>query len=274
MLSMKKLYLFIIATSILFQNCNLFAQEKVNEIALKNIQGKAIGNNNESVNQVLQRAVNNAKIEALRKAGIEENIASFSNYFQSENNNTYEELFTSDILSDIRGAVKNVEITDTVIDINQFKQLTVQVKINCVVVKYLSNKDLSFDVFVDGIGMYYPSETNLIFRVKSTKDAYVNIFLFNETEAYQLFPSKYESSFLLKKNMEYNFPTELVDYILYTNKKSEAHRMIMVFTKEKITYTGAIEYKQIIDWIFSIPPDMRIIKSFSFNVVKENKIIE
>ncbi|MDK2978296.1 MAG: hypothetical protein PWP52_1010 [Bacteroidales bacterium] len=272
---MNKLFYFLIFFGLftLF-NYTLYGQEKVKEIPLKNIQGKAIGNNNESLNQILQRAINNAKIEALRKAGIEENIASFTNYFQSENNNTYEELFTSDILSDIRGAVKNVEITDTVIEINQFKQLTVQVKINCVVVKYLSNKDLSFDVFVDGIGMYYPSETNLIFRVKSTKDAYVNMFLFNETEAYQLFPSKYERSFLLKKNTEYNFPTELVDYILYTNKKSEPHRMIMVFTKEKITYTGEIEYKEIIDWIFSIPPDMRIIKSFSFNVVQENKMIE
>src|SRR6056297_34518 len=161
---MRKIYLVaIIASTILF-NFDLTAQEKVKEIPLKNIQGKAIGNNNESVNQILQRAVNNAKIEALRKAGIEENIASFTNYFQSENNNTYEELFTSDILSDIRGAVKNVEIIDTIKQFNNYGQIDVKVSINCIVVKYLSNKDLFFDVFVDGVGMYYPNETKLIFR--------------------------------------------------------------------------------------------------------------
>jgi hypothetical protein len=267
---MKQFYTALIVTTLFFFfNVNIIAQEKVNEIPFKNIQGKAIGNNNESVNQVIQRAVNNAKIEALQKAGIEENIASFTNYFQSENNNTYEELFTSDILSDIRGAVKNVEITDTVIGINQFKQLTVQVKINCVVVKYLSNKDFSFDVFVDGVGMYYTNETNLIFRVKTTKDAYVNMFIFNEKEAYKLFPNELENSFLLEKDKQYVFPTYKADYILVTNKKSEPHRMLMVFTKDKIPYTGDIEYKQIIDWIFSIPPDMRVIKFFPFVVVKE-----
>lgn len=253
---------------------NLTAQEKVKEIPVKNIQGTAIGNNNESLNQILQRAINNAKIEALKKAGIEENITSFTNYFQSENNNTYEELFTSDILSDIKGAVKNVEIIDTIKRFNDFGQLNVQITINCIVLKYLSNKDLSFDVFVNGIGMYYPNETKLIFRVKSTTDAYANMFLFNETEAYQMFPSKYENSFLLKKDKKYNFPTDAVDYILYTNMKTEPHRLIMVFTKQEIPYTGEIEYKQIIDWIFSISPDMRIIKSFSFNVVKEDKLTE
>jgi hypothetical protein len=50
--------------------------------------------------------------------------------------------------------------------------------------------------------------------------------------------------------------------------------MIMTFTKEEIPYTGDIEYKQIIDWLFSIPPDMRVIKSFGFNVVNENKLKE
>ena len=271
---MKQFFNILILSSLFsLLHFNLTAQEKVKEIPLKNIQGTAIGNNNESLNQILQRAINNAKIEALKKAGIEENITSFTNYFQSENNNTYEELFTSDILSDIKGAVKNVEIIDTIKQFNNYGLIDVQITINCIVVKYLSNKDLSFDVFVDGVGTYYPNETKLIFRVKSTKDAYANMFLFNETEAYQMFPSKYENSFILNKDTEYNFPTDAVDYILYTDKKTEPHRLIMVFTKQEIPYTGEIEYKQIIDWIFSIPPDMRIIKSFSFSVVQENKMI-
>jgi hypothetical protein len=257
-----------------FLNCGTYAQEKIKEIPLKNIQGTAIGNDNESIAQVLQRAVNDAKLEALKKAGVEENIAVFTDYFQTEINNSYEELFSTGILSDIRGAVKNIEITDTINQFNNYGQLEVKIKIDCIVVKYLSAKDLSFEVFVDGVGIYYPNETKLIFRVKSTKDAYANMFLFNETEAYQMFPSKYENSFLLKKDVEYNFPTEAVNYILFTNKKTEAHRMIMVFTKQEIPYTGEIEYKQIIDWIFSIPPDMRTIKSFTLNVIKENKMIE
>lgn len=269
---MKNL-LFLVAFNFIL-NCSVYAQEKIKEIPLKNIQGTAVGNDNESIEQVLQRALNEAKLEALKKAGVEENIAVFTDYFQTETNNSFEELFTSSILSDIRGAVKNIEITDTIKRFNNYGQLEIKIKFDCIVVKYLSAKDLSFEAFVDGVGSYYPNETKLIFRVKTTKDAYANMFLFNETESYQMFPSIYENSFLLKKDIEYNFPTEAVNYILYTNKKTEAHRMIMVFTKEEIPYTGEIEYKQIIDWIFSIPPDLRTIKSFTFNVVKENKMVE
>jgi hypothetical protein len=272
---MKQFYItLILSITFMFINFNLNAQNKLKEIFLENIQGNAVGNDNESIEQVTQRAVNEAKIEALKQAGIEENIASFSDFFQSENNDNYEEFFTSDILSDIRGTVKTVEIKETNKTFNEFGKLNIEVTLNCTVVKYISNKDLSFDVWVEGVGMFYQNETKLIFKVKPSKDAYANMFIFNETEAYQLFPSNYETSFLLKKDVEYNFPTDAINYTLYTDKKSEAHRMILIFTKEEIPYTGDIEYKQIIDWIFSIPPDMRTIKSFTFNVIKENKMIE
>jgi hypothetical protein len=272
---MKQFYLvLIISTLSLFINLSLCAQNKVKEITLKNVQGTAIGNNNESIDQVTQRAVNEAKIAALKQAGIEENISSFTDYFQSENNNNYEELFASDILSDIRGTIKAVEILEANKTFNEFGNLNIEVTINCTVVKYISNKDFSFDVWVDGVGMFYQNETKLIFKVKPSKDTYVNMFIFNETEAYQLFPNELESPLLLEKNTPYVFPSYKADYILETNKKSEAHRMIMVFTKEMIPYTADIEYKKIIDWIFSIPPDMRVVKSFGFNVVKEDKLIK
>ena len=124
---MRKIYLIVIIAFIFFFNFSITAQEKVKEIPLKNIQGVAIGNDNESMNQVVQRAVNEAKIEALKQAGIEENISSFTDYFQSENNDTYEELFTSDILSDIRGTVKAVEITETKKSFDELGILNVEV---------------------------------------------------------------------------------------------------------------------------------------------------
>ena len=262
----------ILSITFIFINFSLSAQDKVREVPLRDIKGTAIGNDNESIEQVTQHAINGAKIEALKKAGIEENIASFTDFFQSENNNTYEELFTSDILSDIRGAVKAVEILETKKTFDEFGKLNVKVNINCTVVKYNTNKDLSFDVWVDGIGMFYQNGTKLIFKVKPSKDAYVNMFVFNETEAYQLFPNELESSFILEKDIQYVFPTYKADYVLETFKKSEAHRMILVFTKKRIPYTGEIEYKRILDWIFSIPPDVRVIKSFGFNVVNEDKL--
>jgi len=251
---------------------NANSQEKIEEINLRNVKGVAIGNNNESIEQVTQRAINEAKVEALKKAGIEESISSYTDYFQSENNETFEEVFNTNILSDIRGAVKSVEILETKNTFDEFNKLNIEVLINCTVVKYNTKKDFSFDIWVDGIGMFYQNEENLIFKVKSTKNAYANMFIFNENEAYMVFPNDIEKSFLLKENVEYKFPTDKANYILTTKEKAENHRIIMIFTKDEISYTGEVNYKDIIDWIYAIPPDMRIIETFSFSVVNENKI--
>ena len=52
-----------------FLNCGTYAQEKIKEIPLKNTQGTAIGYDNESIEQILQRAVNETKLETLKKSG-------------------------------------------------------------------------------------------------------------------------------------------------------------------------------------------------------------
>lgn len=248
---------------------NANAQKKVEEIKISEVHGGAIGGDMESIDQVTQRAINEAKVEALKKAGVAENIAAFSDFFQSEDDEKYEELFTSDILSDIRGSVKDIEILNIKKSFDQTDRLKVGVVINCTVVKYLTEKDIAFDAWVDGVGMFYANETDLIFKLKPSKDSYLKIFIFGETEAFQLFPNDEEPSYSLKANTQYNFPSETMEYELYTDKNSEIHRMVLVFMKEDIPYTNDVEYKKIIDWLFSIPPDMRVIKTKSFSVVKE-----
>ena len=176
------------------------ADNDVKEIKITGIKGSATGATNESIEQVTHRAINEAKTAALKQAGVEENIASFTDYFQIEDKGKYEDLFTSDFLSDIRGAVKDVDLVDTKRSFDEFGQLRIEVIINCVVVKYLTEKDVAFDAWIDGVGMFYPNETNLMFKIKPSKDAFVKIFILSESEAFQLFPSEYEASYLLKAN--------------------------------------------------------------------------
>jgi len=273
-MKLHKLSSFILFIIILlfFQPVN--ADNNVKEIRLTGVKGSATGATTESIEQVTHRAINEAKILALKQAGIEENIASFTDYFQLEDKGKYEDMFASDFLTDIRGAVKDVDVVDTKKSFDEFGNLKIDVFINCTVVKYLTEKDLAFDAWIEGVGMYYQNETNLIFKIKPSKDAFVKIFLLSETEAFQLFPNKFENSYLLKANTEYKFPSETMDYTLETNKKSEPHRMIIVLMKEDVPYTSEVEYKQIIDWIFSIPPHMRVIKSYGFSVVNEKKMKE
>ncbi|MDA3779604.1 MAG: DUF4384 domain-containing protein [Bacteroidales bacterium] len=270
--SMFKSLSIIIFVFIFSFNQNLTANNKPKEIKVKNIKGIAIGAANETLLQVKSRAINDAKINALKKAGIVEDISSYSNFFKSENKNNYNEIFTSDILSDIRGAVKNVEELNVNNSFNDAGLFKVEVIINCTVLKYKSKNDLTFDAWIGGFGMYYKNHDYLKFKIKASKNAYLKVFLFSETEAYILFPNDYEKNFQLLRKTEYIFPIANVDYELETSKKSETHRAIVVLTKKDIPYTKKVQYKNIVDWIFTIPPDERIIKTFGFSVVNENKM--
>ncbi|MEA3317793.1 MAG: DUF4384 domain-containing protein [Bacteroidota bacterium] len=251
---------------------NLQAKNKPKDIKIKNIKGFAFGSEAETLLQIKARAINDAKVKALKKAGISEDISSYTDFFKSENDNNYAEIFTSDILSNIRGAVKDIEVINVNKSITDEGQLKVEVLINCTVLKYKSKRDLTFDAWVNGFGMYYKNHDYLKFKIKSSKDAYLKVFFFSETEAYILFPNNYEKNFQLQSNKEYAFPVGNVDYELETSLDSEIHRVIIVITKDDIPYTDKIEYKNIVDWIFTIPPDQRIVKTFGFSVVNENKM--
>lgn len=251
------------------------AQKKIKEIKFRKVEGMAVGGETDSPDKVKQRAINEAKAEALKQAGVEETIISFSDYFQSEENFNYEDFFTSDILSDMRGTVKEVEVVDEERQIDENGNLKIAVQIDGVVVKYKTENDVTFDAWVNGMGMFYQNGQPLKFSIKPSKDCFVKIFIVsnNENESFLLYPNEYEPNSLLKANQEYEFPRSIIfDYLLETNKKSEVHRAIMVFTKKDVPYTKDVEFKSIIDWIFTIPPDMRLIKSFGFSVVNEDKM--
>ena len=249
-----------------------YAGKDYKEIKLKNIQGVAVGGETETLEQVKIKAVNNAKIEALRKAAIEENINSYSNLFKSEDSNKYEELFTSNVFSNIRGSVKDVIITNLKKEFTPEGQMKVFVVINCTVIKYNTTSDLTFDAWIDGFKLFYNNNEALEFTVKPSQEAYLRAFLITNDDAYVLFPNDYEKSYVLKKDTEYPFPSQKIEYILTAEKKSKVHRVIVVLLKEDIPYTDEVTYKNITKWIFNIPPDKRVIKSFGFSVVNnQNK---
>ena len=49
----------------------------------------------------------------------------------------------------------------------------------------------------------------------------------------------------------------------------ELNRLVVVLLKEDLYYTGKVNYKDITDWIMSIPPDERHLESFSFEIYRE-----
>lgn len=268
---MKKL-LITASLSFLFASIHGICQNKTDEFQLMGIVGEAIGGEHLSPEQVKQKAINNAKINALKKGGIEENINSYTDYFRKESDNTFEELFTSDILSNIEGTVKDIEVVDARPSFTAENQIKYTVTINCTVVKYNVTKDLSFDAWIEGIQPFYQSGSGLTFTIKPTIPCYARVFAFTD-EPFPIYPNQVEKSKLLPAMEITSFPDPLKieSYEVTTEKADkETHRMVVVLLKNDLYYTGSkVGYKEIIDWIMTIPPDERKLETFTFEVFKK-----
>lgn len=239
-------------------------------IKLKDIKGNAVGGIISSPAQVINNALKNAKLNALMKAGIHENINIYQNLFKTETPGEYEEVFTSNVFTNIQGVVTSVTVTDTIVHFNpQTYTLKAEVTIDAKVLKYNKEEDKTFDAWIEGIKSFYNDNEALTFKIKPTKDCYLRAFLIaRQQESYILFPNQYEKDFKLKANEQQILPSINIEYIMNTKITQEPHRLIIVLLKEAIPYTGKVAYKPILDWIFNISPEKRVVKTIGFSVIK------
>jgi hypothetical protein len=246
-------------------------------VSVSGISGQAIIGENETPASVRQRAINTAKIEALRKAGIAENISSYSIMLSSASNHDYTQSFSSDIQSEIQGAVKTYKITkEEKILTPDTKQFEYNVIIDAEIIRYDTKPDITFNATVNGIKSVYNNLDKLIFSVKSTQDCYLTVFDISDHDATLLFPNAIEKTQLFEKGKEYNFPIAIqrIDYELETSLKKETNRLIFVFAKYDLTYINikgsgqATDEDAVLSWIYSIPPDQRKIIYEHFEIVK------
>lgn len=248
---------------------SLFGQEKISIIPFQEAEGMAVGSPAETLAEVRHRAVNEAKLAALQQAGVSEQLAAYSDFFKSEQAGMYDEVFTSDILSSMNGAIRHVEVVSEEKRFTDDGALVVKVIVKGEVVRYNTEPDPAFVGQVEGLKMFYEDQSPLTLRIKASKDAYLRAFLISESEAFVLFPNAYESSFRFVGDKWVDLPSTYIDYLLETSRKMEMHRLIVVLLKEDIPYNGKVSYKNIMDWIFTLPPDMRYVQTHAFSVVQK-----
>lgn len=254
----------VLIICLIFSALAVFSQQN-EEIFISSVQGVGY---DENVSVAKEKAINDAKVQALSKAGIEENINSYTDLYQSEISDNYSELFTSQVFTNIRGSVKNIEI------LNEEKsfsgnQIKYSVEIKCTVVKYSSLADAFYKAEIKGIKPFYYQEDYLSWALSVTKDSWLYVFCIpqNQNDAYFVFPNDYEEQFLMKADSIYNFPIVVTYQQFLDGDTQQTDRLIFVLTKEKYPYTGKITYKNIFDWIFEISPDQRIVESFSVSIL-------
>ncbi len=252
---------------VLLVSYNTTAQ-KTEEIKMKGITG--IGYD-ENIVVAKEKAINDAKKNALNRAGIAENINAYTDLFQAEIDDNYAELFTSQVFTNIRGAVTNIEVVSENRDFVVGNNIKYEVTIDCVVLKYNTEVDLMYAADIKGIKPFAHEGDLLTYTVTPTKDSWLYVFCVpqNQDKAYFLFPIEEhnEKSFMLEAGKTYEFPRSLdLEYFLDGTER-QTDRLIFVLTKQNFPFTSRITYKNVTDWIFTIPPDQRIVESFAVTIL-------
>lgn len=250
---------------------NIFSQKN---IEVEQIKGKSVITGDISPNMAKIKALNDAKVNALKAAGIDETVNSYQLLFTSQAKNDYSQFFSSDIQSEMQGAVKSVKVLSERIFCTNENEIVCEVLIDAVVVKYNTKPDLSFKSNIDGIKGAYNNGDNLTFSLKTTQNCNLTIFNITDNEAGVLFPNEFEKSNELKKQQNYDFPMAKIDYSLGNNQKNqETNRLIFVFTKKDVPFIKMDKQQvttseNIFSWIYSIPPDERNVEYFTLTILK------
>ena len=262
---------YLLCFLILFTGSNLFAQ-KISQVS--GIKGTAYITSDISPNQAKVQALNDAKINALKTAGIGEHINSYQLLFTSQQKNDYSQFFSSDIQSEIQGAVQSYEIKSEKTYCKSEFEIICEVTIDASVIKYETKPDVTFDANIEGVKGVYNNDDKLTFTIKTTQSCYLTIFNITDKEAFMLFPNIYEKQTPLNTLERYKFPIAKIDYTLHTDmKQQETNRLIFVFTKTPILFIKmdkeqVTTHENIFSWIYSIMPDQRKTEYFTLTIQK------
>lgn len=267
---MKKVLLTITLIALI---SNIYSQE------IKQIQGakgRYYITGEVSEEQAKQKALAEAKVDALKKAGVAEHIQSYDMLFKSEVGSKFEEVFMSDKQSEIRGAVRDYTM-EYEKGIDESRNFYIEVIINANVILYNTSADPAFTVNIEGFKAGYQNGENLVYTITPSQNCYLNIFNIFEKNATLIFPSKWEKQQLFEGGKTYRFPlTNLLKdgYSLEkTTKEPEKNKMVFVFTKELTPFIKfkinndedqVTNFEDISSWIFSISPDKRTSHYISF----------
>ncbi|MBX3165366.1 MAG: DUF4384 domain-containing protein [Bacteroidetes bacterium] len=267
---MKKLLSYTLFVCLFF--CFTIKAQKT--ISISNIKGTAFISGNVSPNQAKKEALNEAKINALKEAGINEHINSYQVLYASQQKNDYSQFFTSDIQTEIQGAVQSYTVKNEKTYCKNEVEIVCEIVIDAIVIKYDAKPDASFYANIEGIKAAYNNDEKLTFSVKATQACYLTVFNITDTEASLMYPNEYEKQTKCNALETYKFPVGRLDYVMHTDmKQAETNRLIFVFTKTQIPFIKMDKEQNttaetIFTWIYSIMPDQRKVDYITLSIQK------
>lgn len=233
-----------------------------NIVHVKRAQGRWEVSGNVTVDEAEERALLEAKKDALGRAGIMENVWSVMGSISSSDGENFAEAYSSVSTLAINGLVSVLDKKVEDVWDPKMKRLFKVVTIEADVTKNDVEEDLTYKLDVNGIESVYREGEHFkcSFKVYGS-DSYVKLFWFTNDEAAMIYPNDYEGNMLFTTGGSYTFPvTEDIDLVMEKSRKdiqTEFINVIVLATKKDFPYLGNMDFQSILSWIYNIPADQR-----------------
>ena len=240
---------------LLFVAINGFGQELV-----KNVKGVATIANI-TPEEARNKAIEQAKSEALRIAGAEEWVQSFDSLEKREESKRFDEFFHSLTSVQSMGSVVEWKVVSEEKKIDEFRNLVYEVTIDATVKLYKTRPDPEFHLSIKGIKTAYRNLEKMNFEINPAKGGFLKIFLLDDSRNISiLYPNEYEKAAELLSHQTYNFPQNpKFNYEVYTEKTDETNYLFLVYTKKDIPYKGGDSFSNFIEYVYTMEPAERFV---------------
>lgn len=235
-----------------------------------------------TLEEVKNKAIDEAKKNAMVQAGIAENVQVSDFLYTFEDDEKFKEIFQSFVSTETGAEIMVEDVEEIKRDINEFGNILIEVEISAIIYKHDDKKDPSLVIKVDGIKEYYVENDPLDFSFTPSKDGYLKIFNVTDASAFILYPYKDQAysymnddpEWIFRKNEKVRFPVNRnMEYYYFgidnEIKEKEYNLLIFVFTKENIPFMEEVKVNNIMKWIYQIPLDERVVEQYGIVVNKK-----
>lgn len=263
---MKRLYFILIFSYLISHDC--LSQELIH---LEGIEGQWIISNDITPTEARAKALDEAKANALRAAGVPEVIAQSDINYVTEEQGQIQNVFNSMSSIGISGELRSIKLVDEIKTQDSLGNFVISVFINASVVVHENQEDYEFNIKVDGLKDSYLSNEELKFTVTATQDGYLNVFVIDEQEAAIIYPNKFEKKLRLEAGKETPFPrSSAIKYNVTTDDKIDVNWIVLIYTKENTNFREKLNLDELFEFVSNIDNYKKRVKTHSFSI-KRNK---
>lgn len=233
---------------------------------VKNVVGKYEISRDISLAMAQKKAYEEAKQEALRKAGISENIWSVFGMITQEDGESFSEIYSEMSVLAINGIIRVKEGPTygkevNPIDGKEYATATIiEAEVNTD-----TKVDKTYKMNVEGLSSVYKEGELMTFDITTYgADSYIKIFWFDTENGSIIYPyMNYDpEKFVFKNGEKYSFPrNSIMEYAITKNNpknESEKINIMVVATKKYYPFlSDEVSFESLLSWIYDIPSSDR-----------------